>query len=322
MTATTWDRVELAPVVLIKGTEGVLAERALARLSAEARDADPEVEVTRIEARAYGTGELAMVASPSLFGERRLIIAEGAESMSDAFLTDVLAYLAAPESDVWLLIRHGGGNRGKKLLDALAKAGPVVVCDPIKRDQDKVSFVREDFARARRKIEPHAVHALIEAVGSDLRELDSAVRQLLSDTEGTVTAAVVGRYYAGRVEATGFRVADAALAGDAAAAITLSRHAIATGTPPVPIVAALAVKLRTLAKVGAARGGRVSTKDLGLAPWQVERAERELRGWRPEALADAITAVAQADADVKGASRDPEFALERAILAVARARSG
>lgn len=322
MAATTWDRVELSPIVLVKGTEGVLADRAVGRLTDAARAVDPALEITHLDAKGYGAGELAMVASPSLFGEPRLLIAEGAESMSDAFLEDVLAYLPAPEPDVWLVIRHGGGTRGKKLLDALAKACPVVACDPIKREQDKLSFVRADFARAERRIEPQAVQALLEAVGADLRELDAAVRQLLADTEGTVTPAVVGKYYGGRVEATGFRVADAALAGDAAAAVTLARHAIATGTPPVPIVAALAVKLRTLAKIGAARGGRVSTKELGLAPWQVERAERELRGWRPEALAAAISAVARADAEVKGLSRDPEYALERAILAVARARAG
>lgn len=322
MAVTTWDRVELAPVVLIRGTEGVLAERALARLTAAAKEQDPAVEVTHLDAKAYGAGELAMVASPSLFGEQRLVLAEGAESMSDAFLTDVLSYISSPELDVWLVVRHGGGTRGKKLLDALTKAGPVVVCDPIKRDQDKVAFIRGDFSRASRRIEPRAAQALLEAVGTDMRELDAAVRQLLADTEGTVTAAVVDRYYGGRVEATGFKVADAALAGNSAAAITLSRHAIATGIGPLPIVGALAMKLRTLAKVGAARGGRVSTSSLGLAPWQVKRAQEELHGWRPEALAEAITAVARADAEVKGLSRDPEYALERALLAVARARRG
>jgi DNA polymerase-3 subunit delta len=116
-------------------------------------------------------------------------------------------------------------------------------------------------------------------------------------------------------------VADAAIAGDAAAAVTLARHAMATGTPAVPLVAALAAKLRTLAKVGAMRGRGLSASQVGLAPWQVQRAERELRGWTPEALADAITAVAQADAEVKGASRDPDFAVERAILRVAAARA-
>ena len=135
-----------------------------------------------------------------------------------------------------------------------------------------------------------------------------------------MTAEVVGRYYGGRVEATGFRVADAAVAGRAGEAVALLRHALATGSDPVPLVAALAAKLRALVKVGAARGqGLDPVRDLGLAQWQVARARRELAGWTPEALALAIRAVAQADAEVKGAGRDPVFAVERAVLAVAQA---
>lgn len=319
--ATTWDRVSLHPFVLVKGTEGVFADRAIDRLLGQARERDPEVEITRIDAATYEGGTLTYLVSPSLFGEQRAIVASGAESMNDAFLTDTLAYLTQPEPDVWLIVRHGGGTRGKRLLDALTKAGEVVTCDPLKREADKADFILKDLHHAGRRIEKEAVHALIEAVGSDLRELDAAVRQLVADTEGTITTAIVNRYHGGRVEATGFRVADAAVAGKAGEAVALARHAIATGTPPVPLVAALAVKLRTLVKVGAARGRGLKPGDLGIAPWQFDRASRELRGWSPEALAEAITAVAEADAEVKGLSRDPDYAIERALLRVAAARN-
>lgn len=320
--ATTWDRVSLAPFVLVKGTESVFAERAIDRLLVQARERDPEVEITRFDAASYESGSLQYLVSPSLFGEQRAIVVGGAESMSDAFLTDTLDYVSAPEPDVSMIIRHGGGNRGKKLLDALAKAGEVVTCDPLKRDSDKVDFVLTDLHRAGRRIERDAVQGLIDAVGTDLAELDAAVRQLVADTQGTITSAVVDRYYGGRMEATGFRVAQAAIDGHAGEAVALARHAIATGTPPVPLVAALAAKLRTLVKVGAARGRGLRAQDLGMAPWQYKRAEGELRGWTPEGLARAITDVAQADAEVKGGSRDAEFAIERALLRVAQARRG
>jgi len=318
----SWEAAELGPVVLVRDGEPVLGDRVLAALLVQARAVDPEVEVSRLAAATYEAGQLTWLASPSLFGERRLVIVEGAEAMNDSFLTECLAYLEAPADDVWLVVRHGGGNRGKRLLDALGRTGTVVACEAVKRESDKVEFVRGDFRRAGRRIDQEAVQALVDAVGSDLRELDAAVRQLLADTTGVVTAATVNRYHAGRVEASGFRVADAALAGDAATAITLARHAIATGTPAVPLVAALAAKLRTLAKVGAMRGRSLSAADIGLAPWQVQRAERELRGWRPESLAEAISAVARADEEVKGLSRDPDFAIERALLRVVAARNG
>ena len=318
----TWDQVPLAPVVLVKGTEGLLVDRAVDRLLELARAEDPAVEVTHLEAAAYEHGQLELVASPSLFGERRCVVVDGAEAMTDALLDDALVYLRAVPDDVWLVVRHNGGTRGKKLLDAIGQGGfPVVACEPVKRDAEKADFVRADFRRAGRRIDPDAVQALVEAVGADLRELGAATSQLVADTSGTVSSDVVLRYYGGRVEATGFKVADAAVAGHAGEAVALLRHAVATGTGPVPVVAALAMKLRTLAKVAATRGrSGVSAGELGLAPWQIDRARRDLDGWTPEGLASAITAVAAADAEVKGLGRDPVFAVERAVLRVAAAR--
>jgi DNA polymerase-3 subunit delta len=72
--------------------------------------------------------------------------------------------------------------------------------------------------------------------------------------------------------------------------------------------------------VSAVRGrGPGAERDLGLAPWQLDRSRKELARWTPEGLAAAITAVAQADAEVKGAGRDPKFAVERAVLRIAGA---
>lgn len=318
-----WDAAEPAPVVLVRGAEDLLAERAVDRVVDLVRERDPEVEKSELEGATYGAGMLTVAASPSLFGESTVVVVRRAEAATEALVADVVAYVAQPDASTVVVVQHGGGVRGKKMLDAITASGaPVVQCDPIKKDADKASFVTAEFRAARRRVDAAAVRALVDALGSDLRELASACAQLVADTTGTVTEALVDRYYGGRVEATGFRVADAAVGGDAGEAVALLRHAIATGADPVPIVAALALKLRTLGKVAAMRGGGVTAKELGLAPWQVDRARKDLGRWNPEGLATAITAVAQADAEVKGEGRDPVFAVERAVLTVARARRG
>jgi len=51
--------------------------------------------------------------------------------------------------------------------------------------------------------------------------------------------------------------------------------------------------------------------------WQVDRARKDLAGWNERSLGMAIQATARADAEVKGASRDPIFALERMVTVVA-----
>jgi DNA polymerase-3 subunit delta len=310
----------LAPVILVSGTEPLFAERAVARAVDLASTAGP-LERVDLTGPGYEAGTLGVATSPSLFAEPRLVVVDDAQLATDALVADVIAYLAAPEPDVTLVIVHRGGQRGKKMLDAVRASGaPVVACEPLKRDADKEDFVRAEMRAAGRRIDAGAVRALVGALGSDLRELASACAQLVADTSGTVTESVVDRYHGGRMEVTGFKVADAAVAGRSGDAVGLLRHAVATGVDPVVVVAALALKLRQLAKVAATRAsGGPSVRDLGLAPWQVDRARKELASWRPEGLAAAITAVARADEEVKGAGRDPVFAAERAVLAVAAA---
>lgn len=319
--ALTWQSVVPAPVVLVTGSESVLAERAVARVHELCREADPEVEVTRLDAATYHGGELAVVTSPSLFGGSRLVVVQDLAQATEELIGDLARYAAAPEPDAVLVVVHGGGQRARKVLDQLRAGGhPTVSCEPVKRDADKQSLVTAEFRRLGRRADASATRALVDALGSDLRELLAACAQLAADTTGTVTAEVVARYHGARVEATGFRVADAAVSGAAGEAVALLRHALSTGTDAVPVIAALAAKLRTLAKVSAARGrGLDPVADLGLAPWQVDRARRELTAWTPESLAVAISAVARADAEVKGAGRDPVFAVERAVLTVASA---
>ncbi|WP_029069223.1 DNA polymerase III subunit delta [Jonesia quinghaiensis] len=316
-TTATWDTVDLAPIVLVQGAEGLLVDRALETLLRKAQAADPGVERTTLTAATYQAQMLQVLTSPSLFDEARLVIIDNCEATSDALIADIPQYLKQPASDVWLVLAHRGGVRGKKMLDALKAAGvPTVQCDPLKKDTDKVSFASAEFQRAGRRATTDAVRALVGALGADTRELAAACQQLVSDTQGTITDTVVERYYGGRVEATGFKVADAAAAGNTAEAMTLLRHALATGADPVPLVAALAMKLRALAKVAGMRSGRTA-KDTAMAPWQIDRARKELVRWRPDALAEAIIAVAEADHQVKGAGRDPVFAVERAVRVIA-----
>jgi len=316
-----WTQAEPAPVVLVSGPEELLAERACERIVARVRESDPDVEVSRVDAATYATGELMVLTSPSLFADGKVVLVEGVERAGDALLLDAEAYLASPVPDVVVVLRHGGGQRGKRLLDAAKRAQvPTVGCEQVRSDADKSAFVIDELKRAGRRADARGVRALVDAVGSDLRELAAACAQLVADTTGLIGEEVVQRYHGGRVEATGFQVADAAVAGDAGKAVALLRHAFATGLDPVPIVAAVAARLRTLAKVGAVRGrGAAAARELSMAPWQFDRATQDLRRWTPEGLAVAIGAVAQADAEVKGEGRDPRFAVERAVLRVAGA---
>ena len=321
-----WDRVRPAPVVLVSGTEGYLADRAIRQLRDLLRAEDPSIEISDIEADQYAPGELLTLASPSLFNEPRLIRVVNVEKCTDAFITETIDYLTHPADDAYVVLRHAGGVRGKKLLDAIRSGtggGIEITCLELKKDTEKIEFAAAEFAAVGRRVTGSAVRALVSAFSDDLAELASACQQLLADASEEITEATVEKYYSGRIETNAFKVADAAIAGRRGEALVLLRHALASGADPVPIVAAFASKLRTMAKLSGANGapGQLAQK-FGLAPWQVDRARRDLQGWSDAGLGRSIEALADTDEQIKGLGRDPVFALERMIGVIATRGEG
>jgi DNA polymerase-3 subunit delta len=203
--------------------------------------------------------------------------------------------------------------RGKKLVEAIrdSESAAEIACAEIKKDAERQAFVIGEFAHADRKIAPAAVRALLDAFADDTAELAAACNQLLLDSADSITEEIVDRYYGGRVETNAFKVADAALAGRAGEAMALLRHALATGADPVPLVAAISMKIRQMAKIYGNRSA--SAASLGMAPWQLDRARKDLTGWSDDGLAAAIQAMATADAAAKGAERDPVYSLEKLV---------
>ncbi len=47
---------------------------------------------------------------------------------------------------------------------------------------------------------------------------------------------------------------------------------------------------------------------------------QQARGWNVRGVTRAMAVVAETDALIKGGGRDPEYALERAVIEIARAR--
>lgn len=315
-------------LTLVVGPEEVLVERAVDEAVRRVRRAHEEVEVTDVSLSGVEPGVINAAMSPSLFASTTLVVARGAQDAPEdtlVELADACAAIAGGDLEgVYLVLTHRGGVRGKRVLDAARKAGAVeVACKELKYDSDKLRFVEREFSVARRRATGDAVRALVDACGNDLRELAAAVSQMLVVSDGEITAELVDRYHGGRVEATGFKVADAAIEGRCAEALTMLRHALATGTDPVPVNAAIGAGLRALVKVAAARRSASPeelARELKMAPFQVKKARGQLRGWTGDGIATAISAVAWADAQIKGGGVDPLYALERTVVTVATAR--
>ncbi|MGW4501960.1 DNA polymerase III subunit delta [Micromonospora sp. NPDC004336] len=313
----------LAPILLVLGDEELLATRAVAEAVARARSVDPDVDVREYQAGALTVGEIAEMLSPSLFGGRRVLVLRAGQDARKDLVAALLAYAKNPDPEVQLVVLHLGGAKGKAFADGLKAAGATVVpAARLKGHRDRVAFVRDEIRRAGGKCTEDAAEALIAAVGNDLRELAAACSQLMADTDGRIGAETVARYYRGRVEVTGFTVADATMVGDVPAALEALRWALHVGVDPVPIADAIADGVRTVARVASAgRGSPYQlASSLGMPAWKIERAQRQGRGWTPEGLVEAMRAAAECNAAVKGGADDRAYALERAVFSVAAAR--
>ena len=304
---------------LILGSEGALSDRAINKLTAQLKE--NKCEITNLFAGETIVGDIADALAPSLFSERRALILRDLQDLPEDNRDEIVRYLASPDETMTVVFVHKGGVKGKALLDAIKKVKPeIVACEPLKKEAEKEGFVKELFLDIGRKASPGAVTALVGALGSDMRELQAAVSQIAADAPaGVIDEVIIDKFHQGRMETTGFDVADATLDGNLSVALIALRSAVETGTDPVMITSAIASALRSLAKVSGANRGVKSFElagQLGMAPWQIDKARRQLHHWTPGAIADAVGFIATADAEVKGAASDPIYALEKAVTRI------
>ncbi|WP_186245874.1 DNA polymerase III subunit delta [Mycobacterium simulans] len=306
---------------LVLGDEELLVERAVGEVlrSARERAGTDDIPVSRMRAGDVSTYELAELLSPSLFAEERIVVLEAAgDAGKEAAALIASAAADIPASTV-LVVVHSGGGRAKALAGELRSLGAQVhACARITKASERADFVRTEFRSSRIKVDEDTVTALLDAVGSDIRELAAACSQLVADTGGAVDAAAVRRYHSGKAEVKGFDIADKAVAGDVAGAAEALRWAMLRGEPLVVLADALAEAVHTIGRVGPLSGDpyRLAAQ-LGMPPWRVQKAQKQARRWSRDTVATAMKLVAELNANVKGAAADADYALESAVRKVA-----
>ena len=287
----SWHQAEPANLVLISGPESYFASRASRLIKDKLRASHEDLEVNEVADGEYSPGLIFSLASPSLFNEPRLVIIGSA---SEGLAEDLEQLLLEPAENCTIVVRIPNlvGHNGK-LKKQLSASALNVSCEEVKKDVDRIDFIKREFQR-----------------------LETPIDQPANSGVAKVSLAEVERTFQGRVETNAFKIADAALAGNASEAIRLFRHGFATGIDSVALTAALSMKIRQLARLFNDRNAPAAAT--GMQPWQQDRAIKELAGWSEPQLIELVQLAAQTDFDVKGASRDPEYSIEKLLLAMAK----
>lgn len=306
---------------LVLGDEELLVERAVAAVlkAARASAGTADVPVDRLRAGEVSVSELAELLSPSLFADERVVVLEAAAEAGKEAVALIQSAAADLPAGTMLVIVHSGGGRAKALADHVKKLGAQLhPCARIAKASERADFVRKEFRTLGVKVDDNTVTAVLDAVGSDIRELAAACSQLVADTGGAVDAAAVRRYHSGRAEVKGFDIADKAVLGDVAGAAEALRWAMMAGEPHVVLADALAEAVHTIARVAPLSGDPYRLAgELGMPPWRVQKAQKQARRWSRDSVAEAVRLVAALNADVKGAAADADYALEKAVRSVA-----
>lgn len=302
-------------VHLIVGPEEFVRQRTREQIVG----AIPGATVTTMNAGEITSGELLELVSPSLFADERVVVLQHAESAGKEPAELLVGLVRDPGPGITLIIEHTGGGRQKALATKLTKMAHVHHADEV-RQRELPGWVTQEFRSHGHKVTPDVVHALLEGVGSDLRELASAVAQLCSDADGEVTVATVRAYYSGVAEISSFDIADWAVGGQRSRALAATRRALQLGMSPVAIAGALSSKVGMIARLYSTTGridARGLAATLGAHPFVIEKTAKVARRWNADAVSRAVILMADLDATVKGQGGQPEFAVESAVSRIA-----
>lgn len=314
------DKIISEPLILLQGTEEYLVESITKHILQKKMFSQTEIEIVTVNASSYEKNKIFELTSPSLFSEKKILVINKLENMNNDFLQDTLKYLDNPFPGTNLLFQHGGGNRGKQLVDKLKNLGtPKIDCSKLVKDSQKIDFVKNEFKNKKRNITNDATKALLNLFGSDLRQLAAACAQLISDINSSITIVEVETYYKGKAEITGFKVADAVVRGKFAESLQLLNYAVTNKTDVIIIVAALAAKFRNLAKVSEFMwdSNEKNSAEPQISSWQLEKLLEELKYWNLKNITKAYKKIAKTDLAVKGGKQSPIYELESTIKFVA-----
>ena len=300
------------PIYLLTG-ETFLADEALDKIRAEV-DADPLGEVG-FDA-GVGAAELVeALETPNLLGGTRLVTVRNANELKKDVREAIEAYLENPsESSVLVLVASGRSPLAK----SVERAGAVVTLEA-PRGRRLVSWLRER-ARARGiRLEDRGAWALVDAAGTELRDLDNALAQLTSAAgDGVVGAAEVRRAFPRLADERIYAFTDAVGERRLDVAMTALRRLLDQADAPLVVFGALVAHTRRLllARSVAEGGTRAVADVLGLPEWRAKRVHAQARTYRQEELTAALEVLARTDVEMKGGDLSPEIALERAVIEI------
>jgi DNA polymerase-3 subunit delta len=292
------------PVRIIASADSFLADLELDPLRAKARERGyAEEEVAAADAVAISNA----LETASLFDAGRLVIVRDADDAREPSLSAIARWADDPTPDTRLVLLVETAAGAKRVAKALGDVAEIRTPDDVP-PWETPGWITKRAKALGRRMTSDAARALVEALGTDLRELATALDQIIASlpADAAIDVAAVTTQFRG-IESRIHEFVDSLFDRDRAQALRRLRALLSHGESPILIVASIATQLRILAMLSGAerRPSAAIAKELGIKEGPVKRAMRRSRNFTPDELRRAYRLVADADLAFKSEDDDP-----------------
>jgi DNA polymerase-3 subunit delta len=320
------------PAYLIHGDDHARIGERRGRLRAVAEEQGGSLELLEGEAATPDAAAAALCAM-TLTPGRRFVIVDGAETWKEADLDDLERALAAlpDETTVAFFGREDGRRKvPARLAQAVEKAGGVVQAEAEVKPWDLPGAVREEGGRLGLRLDAPAAKVLVARVGERRQRLSRELEKLALELRASpaspvdVDATTLEEATASSAERKTWTLADAVVAGDAAAATRIFLELTTQGERPDGLLFTISNRVRQALGIAERLEAGESAADVRRTLRMPQKAAAQLisdvERTDPPALRRALTRLADLQLQLRGGATvaDAETATLRAIGAIAR----
>jgi DNA polymerase-3 subunit delta len=311
------------PVVLVDGDDPALVAEATRRLIDDlVGDNDGALAVEDFSGEEV---DLAVVAdgcaTPPFLVDRRVVVVRDVGRFGAEELGPILKYLDDPLPTTVLVLVAGGGQVSSKLTSTVKSHGHVISTRVDSRHAG--DWVRDRLRQAPVRLDAQAEARVRDHLGEDVGRLAS-LTELLAAAYGEgarLGEADIEPYLGEAGSVTPWSFTDAIDSGDTETALVMMRRLLGGGDRhPLEVFAILRGYVQTRLRIDSPSIGteQQAAQAMGLAPgrstYPAKKALAAAARWGPAGVASAVSLVADAEVDMKGASAWPAEAVLEVLV--------
>jgi DNA polymerase-3 subunit delta len=224
-----------------------------------------------------------------------------------------------PETTVLILLVEEALEASNPLVKAAQKYGKELY-NTLPKGAALDTWINKRAKSADVKITPDGVTLLRDYIGNNLRLLANEINKLATyvGPGGTITANEIRQLSAQVQEARIFDLTDALAQRKREQALDILHDLLSDGEPPLKLLSTITSQVRSLLLVKelaqkGMRGAQIAST-LGIAPFIVEKALRQVRNFNSSQLEQAYRQLMVTDASLKRSRLSPEMALDLLIV--------